>query len=94
LDVGAAREIVARALAAMAATDFQCVILDEHTIERPKCFVFFFQSDRYLRTGAVEDKLAGNGPGLVNRQTGELTFLWSGRSIDEQIAEFEAALEG
>ena len=42
--------------------DFSFVILDEYVIEREKCFVFFYESGKFLRTGQFEDLVVGNAP--------------------------------
>ena len=69
--------------------EYSFVILTEYTIERPTCFVFFYESSRYLETGAFEDRLAGNAPILVDRRTGELHFLGTAEPVEFYIKEFE-----
>ena len=47
-------------------------IVDEDTQEHPLVWVFFYNSIRYLETGIFRDRLAGNGPLIVNRIDGSI----------------------
>ena len=69
----------------------QFVILDQHTIERPWGWVFFYTT-RGWQSGDERYLVAGNGPFLVNRDTGEVRCLLTGRSVDLQLAEYEAEI--
>ena len=71
-----------------AGSEYEYVMLDEHTHERPTCFVFVYQSSRFLETGDIGDMLAGSAL-LVDRRTGASQPLWSSRTIESQIEEFE-----
>lgn len=71
---------------------FSLVILDEYTIERPTCFVFFYESSRFLETGRFEDRLAGNAPILVDRKTRSARSLGTAHPVEHYIAEYEAAM--
>lgn len=72
---------------------YSFVILDDYTIERPKFFVFFYESSRYLETGAFEDRLAGNSPILVDRRTGKPLFLGTAEPVEAYLAQYERANE-
>jgi hypothetical protein len=48
------------------------VIQDDLTEDHGWCWVFFFNSQRYLETGEFRYALAGNGPILVEKRTGEI----------------------
>jgi hypothetical protein len=51
----------------------ECVLLDEHTLEEPFGWVFFFyQSAAFVRTGEPSARLASNSPLVVFRDTGEI----------------------
>ena len=71
------------------ATDCKCVIVDAWTIERPGCFVFCYQSDRFLALGNLLDQLAGNAPILVDRHTGATHDLGTAYPIEHYIEPFE-----
>jgi hypothetical protein len=68
------------------------VIADEHTIERAWGWVFFYNTRRYLETREFRYRLAGNGPYIVNRHTGELRAAGAARPIEYYIAEYERSL--
>lgn len=65
------------------------VVLDESTIEKPWGWIFFFQSKRYLETGNVSDKLAGNAPIFVNRNSGEPWPSGTAKKLEQYISEYE-----
>lgn len=71
--------------------DYSFVIIDEYTIEKPKCFVFFYESSKFLQTDKFEDRLAGNSPILVNRFTKEAMFLGTSEPVEVYIEEFETS---
>jgi hypothetical protein len=68
------------------------VIVDESTIEREWGWVFFYTSDRYLKTRDVRYALAGNAPYIVNRHTGAVRVTGTARPIEHYIAEYEREL--
>ena len=66
------------------------VVLDEHTIERPFGWVFFYSAERFVQTQDERLAIAGNAPYIVNRHTGELKATGTARSIESYIADYEA----
>ena len=64
-------------------------IVESHTIEKPYGWIFFYQSTKFLQTGLDQDKLAGNGPIIVNKYDGTIEFLGS-TTTWELIAEYES----
>ncbi len=70
----------------------QHVIVDEHTIERPWGWVFFYNDRRYLETGSSKYVLFGNAPYIVNRFTGEVKVTGTAYPIEDYLAEYEASL--
>ena len=68
------------------------VIVDEHTIEKEWGWVFFYNSDRYLKTREVRYALAGNAPYIVNRRTGDVRVTGTAHPIEHYIAEYEREL--
>jgi hypothetical protein len=70
------------------------VVLDECTIEKDYGWIFFYESKRWLDSGDLSDRVLGNVPILVDRQTGRLHFFGSDRSIEEYIEEYELTRHG
>ncbi len=64
-------------------------ILDEATIEREWGWVFFYTSERYLRTGDILFAVGGNAPYIVNRHTGEVRVAGTAMPIEHYIDEYE-----
>jgi hypothetical protein len=56
------------------------------------CWVFFYNSRAYLETGSFSEALVGNGPLVVERDSGRLHELTTARPIDEQLDELREAL--
>ena len=90
LDREQARRVALTHLGQPPGADFEYVIMDESTIERPACFVFFYQSDRYVASRNPLDGLAGNAPILVDRRTGCAHDTGTAYPIGHYIQQFEA----
>ena len=67
----------------------QKVILDEYTIELESVFVFFYESSVYLKSGDINDRLAGNAPILIDRETGALHTTGTAHPIEFYIENYE-----
>lgn len=68
-------------------------LVENATMERPLGWVYFFNSEEYLRTGNTLSKLAGNGPIYISRATGELARLSTRGSLLALIEEHEKGLK-
>jgi hypothetical protein len=68
------------------------VVIDESTLERDWGWVFFYTSERYLKTGDISDAVAGNAPYIVNRHTGEVRVTGTAQPIEHYIDEYEREL--
>jgi hypothetical protein len=55
-------------------------------------WVFFYTSERYLKTGDFRYAVAGNAPYIVNRHTGEVRVTGTAYSIEHYIDEYERGL--
>ena len=66
-------------------------VVDAETIEKPFGWVFVYNSRAYLRTGEFSDRLAGNAPLIVDRETGKLHVTGTAKPVEDYIAEYEAA---
>jgi hypothetical protein len=75
-----------------AVTEGAGAILDEHTIDRPYGWVFFYQSKRFIETRNPLDGFVGNAPIIINRFTGELRVTGTAHPVDHYIAEYETTL--
>jgi hypothetical protein len=69
------------------------VILDNETIETEWGWVFFYNTEDYLKTGDFYDSLVGNAPYIVNRNTGELVETGTAYDIEDYINEYESKLQ-
>ena len=63
-------------------------------LESEHYWVFFYNTVEYWETGDDLASLAGNGPVVVPKDGGELRWMTSVRSPEEQLAELEAAAAG
>jgi hypothetical protein len=46
---------------------------------------FCYQSKEYLETGSLSAQLAGNGPFLIDKETGELHVLGAAKPLKEYL---------
>jgi Immunity protein 35 len=65
------------------------VIAQDATIEKDFGWVFFYNSELYLRTGDERYLLAGNAPVIVDRDDGSVEWLGTARPVEEYIADYE-----
>ncbi len=63
-------------------------IVQEHTMEIPKAWIFFYNSRKFIETGNVIHRLAGNGPIFVNKETGDVKFYGSLPPLEEIIRDY------
>jgi len=63
------------------------------TIEKPYGWVFFYNSKAFLESGNVLHRLAGNGPIVVNKNTGNLEMLRATKPIQATLQEYERSLQ-
>lgn len=68
------------------------VVIDELTIEKPWGWIFFYNTEAYLRSGNYRDCLAGNAPYIVNQQTGELVETGTAYDLEYYVDQYEAQL--
>jgi hypothetical protein len=60
---------------------FNCEVTEEH----PVGFIFFYNSKEFWRTRDFAKSLAGNGPILVMRESGNLCILPSHQSVKRSL---------
>jgi hypothetical protein len=63
-------------------------LLDEHTIECDFGWVFFWQSQRFLKSGDFSNQLAGNAPLMVDRRDGALHVTGTAHPIEYYIQQY------
>jgi hypothetical protein len=93
LDKISAKERVSEKLTAMAPAGDQWVVLEEKTIEKSFGWIFFYNSERFITTGNVIHRLAGNGPVFVNKITGSIDFFGSTPSLDVILETYQKNVE-
>jgi hypothetical protein len=71
--------------------DNPLVVDDARTIEKSYGWVLFYVTKRFMQTRRFEDMLAGNGPVVVRRDTGEMSFFGTAKPWQELVAELERA---
>ncbi|WP_321818698.1 MULTISPECIES: YrhB domain-containing protein [unclassified Paraburkholderia] len=67
------------------------VVMDDKTIEKSYGWVFIFNSKKYLETGNMLYALGGNGPIVVEKETGKIHQLGTALSLQNSIKQFETA---
>jgi Immunity protein 35 len=87
IDKARALEIAQKAATELGDHDF--VILDEHTVERPFGWVFFYVPRQYLRTGDINDLVPGSAPLVVHRADGSVKHLGTATPPAREIETYE-----
>jgi hypothetical protein len=67
-----------------------CALMENASREYPCCFIFFYQSKKFIETGRFEDISVGSGPVLISRESGEVFETGSGFSVDHYVKAFDA----
>ena len=89
-----ARATVEEYLAALSTrTNIDLAVDEAATRSEPWCWIFFYTSRAHLETGSFRHALAGNGPLVVERDTGRLHELGTARPVDEQLEELRRTVE-
>jgi hypothetical protein len=55
-------------------------------------WVFFYNTEEYLRTGNISACLAGNAPFIINSESGELYVTGTAKPVDIYIDEYRRQL--
>lgn len=72
----------------------ECVVRDDLRVELSECWVFYYNSRKWLETGNLMDALAGNGPVAVGKSDGAVIFCRPFSTHAEIAAEFERSSRG
>lgn len=86
MNLDQAREIFENSVLAL---NSDCVIVEGATREYSRCFVFFYQSKKFIETGDVRAMLGGNGPVFVNREDGRVFETGSAFPVCHYVKAFE-----
>ena len=71
--------------------DDDVVIIDSATIEKSYCWIFFYQSRRYLEFGNISDCLAGNAPIVVVKADGRIHATGTAEPLEFYLDRLTAA---
>jgi hypothetical protein len=66
-------------------------IRDGATREEDFGWVFFYNTKRFHQTNDTRFRLAGNGPVVVDRETGHVSILGTSGGVESQIEHFRLA---
>ena len=66
-----------------------CSIMDESSKEFSSCFVFYFQSKKFIESGNFGEMYVGQGPIIVCKETGDLFETGSAHSTEHYVNAFE-----
>jgi ribosomal protein L7/L12 len=67
-----------------------CALMESKTREYPRCFVFIYQSKKYIETGDFHSMLVGHGPVLVARDSGKVFETGSAFPIEHYVEALNA----
>ena len=93
IDLSEAQSLVSNLLDNSAGANApEAIILEESTIEKDFGWVFFYESKQYMKTRDFRDRLLGNAPYIVNKNTGEIAETGTARDVQYYIEEYEKKL--
>jgi hypothetical protein len=75
-------------LSALSGRGISFAINDKETIEKDFGWIFFYNSKRFLASGDARYRLAGNGPIVVERQTGHVELFGSAVSVESILERY------
>jgi Immunity protein 35 len=93
LDRSDALALVLGKLTGMAPVGDEWVVLDEKTVEKSYGWIFFYNSRKFVETGQIIHRLAGNGPVIVNKFDESIEFYGSNPSVDIILEGYERKLK-
>ncbi|OVE80662.1 hypothetical protein BVY04_05310 [bacterium M21] len=65
-----------------------CGLLTENTLDLEKCFVFFYQTSKFIETRNIMDSRIGHGPVFVDKLSGKVFETGSAYSVEQYVASF------
>ena len=68
------------------------IVLDGDPKETEFGWVFFYNSKRYIETGDVNGALAGNGPIVIMKSTGDVLGTGTAKPLETYLDEIRASL--
>ena len=71
--------------------EFDCVVLEQETLEYDFGWVFFYNSREFVLTGDIRMSLAGNAPIIVERSTGRLLPTGTAHPVEDYVKAFREA---
>ena len=86
MNIAEAKEIVEREVIS---SNPDCALLEESTSEFLSCFVFYYQSKKYIESGKFEEQYVGQGPVIVCKNTGKVFETGSAYSTEHYVSAFE-----
>jgi secreted PhoX family phosphatase len=86
--------LVERELQRKSPPDTQLVVYETDTIEKAFGWIFFYNTKEFRDTGNFSSRLVGNGPVMVNKYDGNVTFYGTGESLEHYIEDYERKLFG
>jgi len=69
--------------------EYELALLDEKTLTKEFCWVFFYNTKMYLETKDFRDMLGGNAPIIIDKVTGKITETGTANPIDDYVNEYE-----
>jgi hypothetical protein len=64
-------------------------IVDDLTMDAGWCWVFFWDSRKFLQTGALEDAIAGNAPVVVEKKSGEVHVTGTAAPLEDYLVKLQ-----
>ncbi len=66
-----------------------CALMSDATIEYVSCFVFYYQSKKFIESGNSDEMYVGHGPVILCKNTGQVFKTGSVHSTEHYVNAFE-----
>ncbi len=84
-----AKEMASNKLKEIESRSFsKLAFLEQRTREFEYGWVFFYQSEEFIRTGKSETRVGGNAPLIVDKYKGDVHITGTAKRIEEYIDEY------
>ncbi len=85
---------VKRFLSKLETPELEFLVINDKTIEKAFGWIYFYNSKKFLETGNIIYRLAGNGPIVVDKETGAIIPLGTNKPVATLIEEYEKNWKG
>lgn len=89
IDFNQALQLVEEYISKYSTRALPLMVLDDETLDRDTCWVFFYGSQKYLETNDIEYAIAGNAPIIIRKSDGKLLVTGTSHPVEYYVNNYE-----